>query len=84
MDEVWVKCPKCGKGFDNYPALIAHMKAHIDASITRLNQFQKKLREIKKLVDHALDDALEENCEPVIAHLTQLSDILSQTRRKGK
>lgn len=29
-EEVWVKCNICGKGFDNYPALIAHLEGHIE------------------------------------------------------
>ena len=28
-EEIWVKCPECGEGFDNYPELIAHMESHI-------------------------------------------------------
>jgi len=27
-EEMWVKCEICGKGFDNYPALIAHIYKH--------------------------------------------------------
>jgi hypothetical protein len=29
-EEIWVKCKICGKGFDSYEALIAHIYSHID------------------------------------------------------
>jgi uncharacterized C2H2 Zn-finger protein len=30
MEEVWVKCPECGNGFDNYPELVAHLQEHLE------------------------------------------------------
>jgi len=40
-EEVWVKCDVCGKGFDNYPEMIAHLEGHIE-------ELQEKLKRIKK------------------------------------
>lgn len=34
-EEIWVKCEVCGKGFDNYPALVAHLYSHIAKETNR-------------------------------------------------
>jgi hypothetical protein len=40
MSEVWVKCEICGKGFDSYEALIAHIYSHIAELKQKLQQIQ--------------------------------------------
>jgi hypothetical protein len=39
-EEIWVKCEICGKGFDTYESLIAHLYSHID-------DLKKKVKERK-------------------------------------
>ena len=46
MSEVWVKCEICGKGFDSYEALIAHIYSHIADLKQKLQQWMKKYEEI--------------------------------------
>jgi predicted transcriptional regulator len=46
MSEVWVKCQVCGKGFDNYPALLAHVYEHTREKLNDEDlRFAQKLRE---------------------------------------
>jgi len=42
---MWVKCEICGKGFDNYPALVAHLYGHIRKTDKKTS---KALAELKK------------------------------------
>ena len=46
MSEVWVKCEICGKGFDSYEALIAHIYSHIADLKQKLQQWMKEYEEI--------------------------------------
>jgi hypothetical protein len=43
MSEVWVKCEICGKGFDSYEALIAHIYSHIAELKQKLQQLVKEI-----------------------------------------
>jgi hypothetical protein len=59
MSEVWVECPECGKGFDNYPALIAHMESHVKKKVMNLMKTKSfstcsAERQIKSYLPHLL------------------------------
>jgi len=43
-EEIWVKCKICGKGFDSYEALIAHIYSHVDELETRIKKLEKRRR----------------------------------------
>jgi len=49
-EEMWVKCEICGKGFDNYPALIAHIYKHYSeftkTAISELRRVEAWLEEL--------------------------------------
>jgi acetyl-CoA carboxylase beta subunit len=59
MSEVWVKCPECGKDFDNYPELIAHMESHVKKKVMNLMKIKSfsassAERQIKSYLPHLL------------------------------
>jgi hypothetical protein len=59
MSEVWVECSECGKGFDNYPELIAHMETHVKRKVMdlmKIKSFSTRSAEcqIKSYLSHLL------------------------------
>jgi hypothetical protein len=52
-EELYVKCEICGKGFDNYPSLIAHLYQHIK----ELRQNIKELQDAILKLQGALEEA---------------------------
>jgi hypothetical protein len=71
-------------GRDSMQKLIQALQSYIKAQendFQYLIQIYSKLDELEKLVEHALDDALEEDCEPAAVHLSEIQELLKEMRK---
>ena len=74
-EETWVKCELCGKGFDNYPALIAHIYKHFRDDVNFLRKRVAKLEEENALLRNALAQKVDD-LEPTYREIEDRLDRL--------
>ena len=78
-EEKWVKCEICGKGFDNYPALVAHLVEHVKG------KKDEDYHRICKQLTTQLLDAISGKLDEILIGLADISlrlDILIETVEK--
>ena len=52
---MWVKCEICGKGFDNYPALISHLYQHIYDAHNCIKGLKQEIAKLTALPGNEMD-----------------------------
>jgi hypothetical protein len=63
-EDVWVRCQVCDKGFDTYPALLAHVYGHVREKERKLDEFLEKLYDKVERLEQdlkALEKAIEKS-----------------------
>jgi len=62
--DVWVRCQVCDKGFDTYPALLAHVYGHVREKERKLDEFLENLYDKVERLEQdlkALEKAIEKS-----------------------
>jgi len=84
-EEMWVKCEICGKGFDNYPALIAHIYKHCsEFTKTAVSELRRVEARLEELSGRLYGKGIIDEAELLLGCTTLLDEVIERLEKKGE
>ena len=84
-EEMWVKCEICGKGFDNYPALIAHIYKHCsEFTKTAASELRRVEAWLEELSGRLYGKGIVDEAELLLGCTILLAEIIERLEKKGE